>query len=145
MTGHAGNGRLPEPQDDDLDEGGPDDDSPLDADEAAAAAEVAQAETDESLDERVEAVIEDLDAVTRQRDGEAVSFLVGGRAFAVLTQDQLEVALEPGVARAALATPDTQASKRGRGWIGFRPAVEDRFALDRAEAWIRLAHRRAAG
>jgi hypothetical protein len=49
------------------------------------------------------------------------------------------------VASAALRTADTRPSPRGAGWIAFTPRSVDRFALDRAEAWVRLAHRRAAG
>jgi hypothetical protein len=83
--------------------------------------------------------------VTRTRDGEVDRLAVGGRVFAVVGADLLEVALDPRIAKAALATPDTRASSRGAGWIAFTPAVTDRFALDRAEAWVRLAHRRAGG
>ena len=140
MSGPEGNGRLPHPDDDDMDE-----DAPLEADEAMEGAAAAEEAADETLDERVEAVIEELDGVTRQRDGESVAYAVGGRVFAVLMQDLLEVALEPAIAGAALRTPDTLASLRGTGWIAFTPDGIDRFALDRAEAWVRLAYRRAAG
>lgn len=122
-----------------------DDDAPLDASEEAAAALEATAETDETLDERVEAVVEDLDRVQRVRDGESITYQVDGQPIAVLLPEMLEVSLDPAVAKAALATADTLASPRGRGWIAFSPATVDRFALDRAEAWVRSAHRRAAG
>jgi hypothetical protein len=142
----SGNGRF-DPEDDavagaadDLD-----DDTPLDAAEAAAAALEATADADESLDERVEAVIEDLDGVQRVREGEGMTYVARGRPFAVLLPDMLEVALDPAVAKAALRTASTLASPRGAGWIAFTPDAIDRFALDRAEAWIRSAHRRAAG
>jgi hypothetical protein len=102
-------------------------------------------ETDESLDERVEAVVEDLDGVERLRDGESVTYRLRGRPFAVLLPDALEVALDPAVAKAALRTANTLASPRGKGWIAFTPGTIDRFALDRAEAWIRSAHRLAGG
>jgi len=138
----TGNGRF-DPDDgsgpDDLD-----DDAPLEPEEAAAAALEASAEADESLDERVEAVVEDLDGVERTRDGEAVTYAVAGHPFAVLMPDVLEVVLEPAVATAALRTGDTVASSRGPGWVAFTPATIDRFALDRAEAWLRSAHRRVA-
>jgi hypothetical protein len=93
----------------------------------------------------VEAVVEDLDGVDRLRDGESVTYLAGGRPFAVLLPDVLEVALDPVVAKAALRTANTLVSARGAGWIAFTPEPIDRFALDRAEAWIRSAHRRASG
>ncbi len=139
MSGPEGNGRLPDP------EGDTDEDAPLDAAEALAGTAAAEQEVDETLDERVEAVIEELDGVVRRRDGESVAFSAGGRVFAVLMQDLLEVALDPAVAAAALRTPDTLASSRGSGWIAFTPDGIDRFALDRADAWVRLAYRRARG
>ena len=123
----------------------PDEDAPLDEDEAAAGAATAAADTDETLEERVGSVIEELEDVTRTRDGEVERLAVGGRVFAVVGADLLEAALDPAVARAALKTPDTRPSPRGAGWVAFTPATTDRFALDRAEAWVRLAHRRAGG
>jgi hypothetical protein len=130
------------PDDDDL----LDDDAPLDPGDAAAGDAAAVEDVEETLDERVEAVLEDLDGVTRRRDGETVLLMtVAGRVFAVLGDDLLEVGLDASVAAAALRTPDTRPSPRGAGWIAFTPAAIDRFALDRAEAWVRLAHRRAAG
>jgi FAD/FMN-containing dehydrogenase len=140
VTGQPGNGQF-DPADDDQ----PDDDAPLDTAEQAAADAEALAEADESLDERIEAVVEDLDGVERRREGEMVTYLAGGRPFAVLLPDVLEVALEGTVGKAALKTGDTQASSRGAGWIAFTPEAIDRFALDRAEAWLRSAHRRATG
>jgi hypothetical protein len=127
------------------DEDQPDDDAPLDPDEAAAGDAVADEGLDESLDERVEAVLEELEPVSRRRDGEVVLLSAGSRVFAVLGPDLLEVALEPRIASAALRTGDTRPSPRGTGWIAFTPRSVDRFALDRAEAWVRLAHRRALG
>jgi hypothetical protein len=124
---------------------GPEDDVPLDSIEAAAGDAVADADVDESLDERVEAVLEELEPVARRRDGEVVLLTAGSRMFAVLGADFLEVALEPTIASAALRTADTRPSPRGTGWIAFTPRDIDRFALDRAEAWVRLAHRRALG
>jgi hypothetical protein len=128
-----------------LEEEGPDDDSPLDEAEAAAAAAVADAPVDEALDERVEAVMAELGDVERRRASDGVAYSSRGRVFAVLGEDRLETALDTAVSKAALKTPDTAASPRGAGWIAFTPATIDRFALDRAEAWVRSAHRRAAG
>jgi len=134
--GHE-NGHAP----DDLDE----EDLPLDPDEAAAGAATAADPVDESLDERVGAVIAELGGVDVRSDGASVSFAAGGAVFAVLSGDLLEVALDATVLKAALKTPDTAASVRGPGWIAFSPQAVDRFALDRAEAWVRFAHRRATG
>lgn len=132
----AGDGPAEEPADGDV---------PLDPDEAAAGDAAADEDADESLDERVEATLEDLDPVSRRRDGEVVLLSAGSRVFAVLGPDLLEVALDPAIAAAALRTADTRSSPRGAGWIAFTPRDVDRFALDRAEAWVRLAHRRATG
>lgn len=139
MTHGSGNGHF-DPSND-----GEDDDRPLDATEEAAAAAEALAEADETLDERVEGVIADLDGIERRRDGESVTYLAGGTPFAVLMEDVLEVSLDPVVAAAALRTANTMRSIRGAGWVAFTPDAIDRFALDRAEAWVRSAHRRAAG
>ncbi len=136
----TGNGRL---SDDALDDELLDDDAPLSVDEAQEAAAAAEADVDETLDERVETVIEDLVGVERAREGESVSYLANGRIFAILMPDLLEAALDPTVAAAALRTPGTMPSARGKGWIAFTPEEVDRFALDRAEAWLRSAHRRA--
>jgi hypothetical protein len=138
----GGNGRFhgdTEPDD------APDDDAPLTLAEAVAADAAAGEAADETLDERVEAVIEGLEGVERLREDESVHYRVGGRDFAVLMQDVLEVALDPAVTRAAIRTPATMASSRGGGWLAFAPDEIDRFALDRAEAWLRSAYRRATG
>ena len=122
-----------------------DEDAPLDEAEAAEGAAAAEADLDETLDERVGMVVESLDGVTRTRDGELDRLAVGSVAFAVVGLDVIEVVLDPAVAQAALATPGTRPSPRGPGWVTFQPQTADRFALDRAEAWLRNAHRRAAG
>jgi hypothetical protein len=140
VTAHPGNG-IEHPADDD----GLDDDDPLDPAEAAAADAEALEEGDESLDERVESVIEELQGVERVRDRGSVIYRFRGKPFAVLLDDGLEVVLDPVVAKAALRTASTLPSPRGPGWIAFTPRAIDRFALDRAEAWVRSAHRRAAG
>ena len=120
------------------------DDAPMDEAEAAAGAAAAEAGTDESLAERVGAVCDELGDVTRLPDGRLDLLAVGGRTFAAVGDETLEVALDGPVAKAAIATPDTRPSARGAGWVTFAPATADRFALDRAEAWVRLAHRRAS-
>lgn len=140
MTDQPGNGHFDPADDEELD-----DDAPLDPAEAAAADAEALEESDESLDERVESVIEDLDGVERVRDGESVTYRLRGKPFAVLVGEVLEVALDPVVAKAALRTANTLPSPRGKGWIAFTPGAIDRFALDRAEAWVRSAHRLAGG
>lgn len=141
----AGNGHVPDPSAlADEAELEALDAEPLDPDEAAAGAAVADEAVDETLAERIESVIEELGGIDRRNDGDAVAYAVGGRVFAVMGVDRLETALDPVVAKAALKTGDTVASARGAGWIAFAPATIDRFALDRAEAWVRSAHRRSS-
>ncbi|MDQ6794092.1 MAG: hypothetical protein M3067_04610 [Chloroflexota bacterium] len=74
-----------------------------------------------------------------------IEWLVGGRPFAAASAGSVEFRLDPVVARAALGTPDTSVSGRGAEWVAFSPAELDRFAVDRALAWLGAAHRRAAG
>ena len=136
LDGAARNGDGP--ADDDLD------DAPLDPTEAAAAAERAAEPGGESLAEVVDRVVANL-AGTSRRPGatEGEEVIVAGAPFAVSHGDALEVLLDGPVARAALATEDTQPSPRGAGWVRFVPRVMDRYAADRAEAWLAFAHRRA--
>ncbi|HEX5828536.1 MAG TPA: hypothetical protein VFY23_13510 [Candidatus Limnocylindrales bacterium] len=118
---------------------------PLDPDEAASGAALAADELGESMDERVEAVIDELGGVERRYEGRTLVFAAGGRAFAARDGDTLEAALDTSVLKAALRTPDAAPSPRGANWVAFSPATVDRYALDRAEAWVRFAHRRATG
>ena len=149
MTSGTGNGHVPPGSDGAADpvEAALDalDAEPLDPAEAEAGAAAAGDEVDETLDERVEAVIDDLGGVERRRVGDGVRYEAAGRVFATLDGERLEAALDAAVAKAALRTPDTAASPAGAGWIAFTPRVVDRYALDRAEAWVRFAHRRASG
>lgn len=87
--------------------------------------------------------IDGLDDVSTAPDGDRAVYARAGRAFAVVTEHELEVRLEPFVATAALRTPDTGASSRGPGWVRFAPPALDRFAADRAVAWIEHAWRHA--
>ena len=99
----------------------------------------------ETLAERVEAVIAEMDEVAVVQSGDERELRAAGRLFAVISDDALEVVLDPAVAEAAQRTPDVSASARGPAWVLFRPQVVDRFALDRAEAWLRSAHRGPSG
>ena len=87
--------------------------------------------------------IDGLDDVTSAPGGDSMEYSRAGHPFAALTEHELEVCLEPFVATAALRTPDTTASPRGPGWVRFAPPALDRFAADRAVAWIEHAWRHA--
>jgi hypothetical protein len=67
----------------------------------------------------------------------------GGKPFAALTAGALEVRLPAAVSRAAVRTPDATPSGRGPAWVRFDPPVVDRYAADRATAWIETAWRHA--
>jgi hypothetical protein len=81
----------------------------------------------------------------RETAGGGIEWLVAGRPFAAAHAQTVEFRLDPVVARAALGTADTSASGRGTEWVAFSPPELDRFAVDRAVAWLGAAHRRASG
>jgi hypothetical protein len=84
--------------------------------------------------------LEDVDVRPADRGHEVV---VAGSVVAVVETDALEARLRPAVASAALRTPDTAPSERGRGWVRFAPGILDDFARDRALAWLESAVRLA--
>lgn len=77
-------------------------------------------------------------------EGDGHRVVVTGTLVAVVEADAIEVRLRPAVADAALRTPDTTASARGRGWVRFAPADLDDLSRDRALAWLDSAVRLAA-
>jgi hypothetical protein len=99
-----------------------------------------------TLAEAIDDVAKTLPGVERRDvQGGGFEWLVAGRPFAAVQAGRAEFRLDPVVARAALGTPDTTVSARGAEWVAFSPAELDRFAVDRALAWLGAAHRRAAG
>ena len=84
-----------------------------------------------------------LDDTQETTEPGGIVFARRGRPFALVLEAALEVRLEPFVAQAALRTPDTTASDRGPDWVRFSPRTLDRFAADRAAAWIEHAWRHA--
>ena len=97
-----------------------------------------------NLREALEEALGDLEDVEQAETGGGVEWRRGGRPFAALVGDAAEFRLDPLVASAALRTPDTSPSKRGADWVRFSPAVLDGHAIDRAQAWLASAWRRAA-
>jgi hypothetical protein len=91
----------------------------------------------------IETAAADLPDVERTDANGAITWSRGAVPFAVVTDAVAEFRLDAVVARAALGTPDTTPSRRGADWIAFAPPILDRFALDRATAWLAAAHRRA--
>lgn len=102
-------------------------------------------EPDASLRDVLEAAAADLEAVETSRTADGIEWSIGGQAFAIAARDSADFRLDPAVAAAALRTPDTEPSPRGRDWVTFRPAVLDRHAIDRATAWLGSSWRRADG
>jgi hypothetical protein len=98
-----------------------------------------------ALAARVEAVLAELPGVERRLVDDRAGVYVADRLFAIVSPRTLEVLLDPIVAAAAARTPDTRPSERGPGWVRFEPRAAHPFALDRAEAWLRSAHRLASG
>jgi len=96
-----------------------------------------------NLAQALEEALSDLEEVERADSSGGVEWRRGGRPFAALVGAAAEFRLDPLVANAALRTPDTAASKRGVDWVRFSPAVIDGNAVDRAQAWLASAWRRA--
>ena len=96
-----------------------------------------------TLRDALDETLADLDDVEETASGGAVEWRRGGRPFAALAGDAAEFRLDPLVAKAALRTPETSASKRGADWVRFAPRVLDDHGIDRAQAWLASAWRRA--
>ena len=100
-----------------------------------------------TLSERVEslaaAAAADGTGLAAARDGGVTTWSIGGRPFAALSGDAIELRLDPAIARAATRTPDTSPSTRGPEWVRFAPQALDDHAVDRLEAWFAFARRRA--
>ena len=82
--------------------------------------------------------------VAASQDGEGTTWSVAGRPFASVSDDGVELRLDPAIARAATRTPDTNMSARGPEWVRFAPRELDDHAIDRLEAWFAFARRRAS-
>ncbi len=74
--------------------------------------------------------------------GDGVEFRQRGRPYARADAGSASFRLDRVLAAAALGTPDVAPSPIGPGWVRFAPPVVDRFALDRAIAWLSAAWRR---
>ncbi|HEX5823231.1 MAG TPA: hypothetical protein VFY18_02120 [Candidatus Limnocylindrales bacterium] len=104
----------------------------------------ADALSDLTLAEVMAEAADGLDGVNADVAEGHTEWAAGPSVFATLDADRAEFRLDPGIAAAALRTPDTAPSPRGGDWIAFAPPVLDDHAVDRAEAWFLSAHRRAA-
>lgn len=93
----------------------------------------------------VERAAAELGGVERTERGAVVEWSASGVPFATVQGDRAEFRLAGAIAAAALRTPDTASSVRGPDWVAFMPSVLDGHAIDRAEAWLASAWRRAVG
>lgn len=75
----------------------------------------------------------------------AIEYVRADRLFAAVEAGRAAASfrLAPAVAEAAIRTPDTGPSDRGRGWVTLGPSVLDGHAADRATAWFESAWRAA--
>ena len=85
----------------------------------------------------------DLSGVDRHERGPALEWSIHGTVFAAVSGDRAEYRLARPVVDAALRTPGTERSARGPDWVAFAPDELDGHAIDRAEAWLASAWRRA--
>jgi hypothetical protein len=95
------------------------------------------------LDALLEVAAADLASVERREGNAVVEWSTGGIVFAAVNGARAEFRLAPAVVAAALRTPDTGRSERGADWVAFAPSELDGHAIDRAEAWLASAWRRA--
>lgn len=98
-----------------------------------------------SLEEVLLAIAGELEAAESRPTAGGREWSIGGIVFAATGPEGAEFRLSRPVAAAALRTPDAAPSPRGPDWVAFRPPLLDRHALDRAEAWLTSAWRRADG
>ena len=102
-------------------------------------------QTPTSLTGVIEAAAAALEATERRATDTGAEWSIGGITFAAVGPDHADFRLARLVAEAALRTPDTSRSVRGRDWVVFQPAEVDKHAIDRAIAWLASAWRRADG
>jgi len=84
-----------------------------------------------------------LPGLTVRTAGPRRDFLVGSRVVATLESGIAEYRLDAAVAAAALRTPDVRRSAVAPERIAFSPPRLDRYAVDRAVAWLLSAVRQA--
>jgi hypothetical protein len=106
---------------------------------------VSRPDLERILDDIAAALAGEGTAAERDSAGGTVTWSRAGVPFAVLGDVGVELHLDATIAAAAARTPDAAPSDRGREWVRFNPHALDPHAVDRLEAWFRLAVRRATG
>lgn len=97
-----------------------------------------------TLEQQVAELAAGLPDVTTAPGGAGRTWSRGDVEFAVVGPFGVEIRLDRQVAAAATRTPDTAPSPRDPDWVRFNPRELDAHALDRLQAWLEFAHRRAA-
>lgn len=97
-----------------------------------------------SLAALLEAAATDLAGVERRALASGAEWSTRGIIFAAVDGDRAEFRLAQPISAAALRTPSTDVSGRGADWVAFAPPELDGYAIDRAEAWLASAWRRAS-
>lgn len=85
----------------------------------------------------------ELGGVTAVASGEVTELCRGGQLFAAVQGTRVALRLRPDIAEAALRTPATEPSTRGREWIEFQPDAALAEDVDRLQAWTTIAWRAA--
>ncbi|MBI2776542.1 MAG: hypothetical protein HYX57_04640 [Chloroflexi bacterium] len=98
----------------------------------------------DALLEAVETMIAGLDGTASSEVAGGMEWHRDGRPFATLDGSRVVVRVGAAIAAAAIRTPDTMPGDPGPDWVAFEPAALDEHALDRLEAWLTAAWRRAA-
>src|SRR5262245_44640951 len=96
-----------------------------------------------TLENQVADLVAELPDVTTSPGGAGRAWARGSVEFAVVGPFSVEIRLDRQVAVGSTRTPDSAPSPRGPEWVRFNPRELDAHALDRLEAWLDLAHRRA--
>lgn len=99
--------------------------------------------TTSTLEQQVVDLVGDVPDVTTAPGGAGRAWSRGKVEFAVVGPFGVELRLDRQIAAAATRTEDTAVSPRGPEWVRFSPRELDAYALDRLQAWLELAHRRA--
>jgi hypothetical protein len=96
-----------------------------------------------TLEREIAELVALLPDVSSSPGGAGRAWSRGSVEFAIVGPFGVEIRLDRDIAAAAIRTPDTASSPRGPEWVRFNPRELDAHALDRLEAWLELAHRRA--
>jgi len=95
--------------------------------------------SDQSLGDLLAELLDEMPAVELSATRE---YAHNGVAFAHRTDEEaIDLRLGDEIGEAALRTPDTHPSSRGKAWVSFTPKAWDDMAADRLRAWFRVAWR----